>query len=347
LDGLHFRPCLLLGPEGMPVDFHCLPLTMCSNLSLSGTMNETLDAYYTLKYSGNRIRQKKEYLGKVMKAHLERCNRKAGLQEEQIQGASRLQVCRTYGELLTANLYRLENGISHATLEDYSREGNPLVEIPLDPSLSPGANAKKYFKEYAKARNILAKAEAQLEKTRQEALYIANVLFDIEEANSLAELEQIQKEIMTEGYLKTNVPRPKAAPGDEFCPDRYRSSDGFEILVGRNNRQNDELTLHRASSKDIWMHARNIPGAHVVVKQDPGREISETTLREAAAIAAWHSRYRNSGGVSIDYTQIRNVKKPTGAKPGMVIYHRFSTLYVRSDKDLIIKLKEGNDPHAF
>ena len=227
-----------------------------------------------------------------------------------------------------SNLYRIEKGMNKASVENFYEEGSPEVEIKLDPRLTPSQNAQKYYSEYRKADTADKMLRKLIASGEEEEKYIDSVFDALSRASTESELSEIREELASSGYIRRSrgkQKQPKALP-----PLEYRSSTGFKILAGRNNRQNDLLTLKLADRSDVWLHVKNITGSHVIICCE-GREPDEDTLSEAAVIAAYNSSGRNGSSVPVDYTQVRYVKKPSGAKPGMVIYTNQKTLYVTPD----------------
>ncbi|MGB9825597.1 MAG: Rqc2 family fibronectin-binding protein, partial [Desulfofundulus sp.] len=251
--------------------------------------------------------------------------------------AERAEEYRIFGELLMANLYRLEKGLSQVTLENFYDPERKMVTIPLDPRLNPVQNAQAYFKKYSKAKQTREKTGNRLEQTKRDLEYLKGIETAIIQTTTVPELLEIREELEEQGYLKPAGREKKREP-EKPRPLVFTSSEGFTILVGRNNKQNDYLTLHLAKDGDIWLHTRDIPGSHVLIRT-AGRTVPETTLAEAASLAAYFSRARESQNVPVDYTLCRNVHKPRGARPGYVVYTGQRTLTVNPDQELVEKLK--------
>lgn len=240
---------------------------------------------------------------------------------------------RQKGELLTTFMNQVPRGAASVDLENYYDE-NWLLTIKLDPALSPNQNAQKYFQRYQKLKNAVKLIHQQIAETKEEIAYLESVLAQLEIASPM-DLAVIREELIAQGYVKNRAKqRKKAAPSQ---PERFLSSDGTEILVGKNNLQNDQLTLKTARKSDIWLHTKNIPGSHVIIRSD---DPSETTLMEAAELAAYFSKYRQSAQVPVDYVQVKHIRKPNGAKPGFVIYENQKTLFVTPDEG-ILRLKQS------
>ena len=234
----------------------------------------------------------------------------------------RLQCCRDWE---TANMGSLKQGMTKATLVNYY-DGSE-VTIPLDPRWSPSKNAQSYYKRYAKSKTAVTEKKKQLEETESSIEYLESSITFIENTASISELEELQNELEETGYIKRRRARGSKPPKFKAAPRTYETSDGFTVLVGRNNKENDALTLDIASKGDYWLHTKDIPGSHVILRTE-GREITETAIYEAAALAALYSKAKSSENVPVDYVPVRYVKKPSGAKPGKVIFTHNRTVYV-------------------
>ncbi len=320
-------PRVYLQEDGIPFDFHLFPLRTISDyykeLSFSD-ISEAITYYYSNKSSSNRIRQKSSDLDRAVGNSLDKLYLKKQRLSEDLLKAENSDIYRLYGELLTANLHQIKQGVSQTEVLDYYKNEN--VTIPMDPRLSPIQNAQRYYKKYSKSKTAITEKNIQLKEANTDIAYLESVLAYIEKATSIEEIEELRQELVEGGYLrrrKNNFKPGKSKP----APYQYTTSDGFRVLVGRNNKENDILTFKTASGKDIWFHTKDIPGSHVILFPD-GKSITETSIFESAALAAYHSKGRESENVPVDYTQVRHVKKPSGAKPGMVIFVDNKTVYV-------------------
>ena len=298
--------------------------------------SELLDSFYEGREQAERVRQKGQDLLKTVTNARDRVRRKIALQEKeyaQTQDRDKLRIC---GELLTANFYRMERGASKAAVENYYEPECPSVEIRLDPRLSPQENAAKYFKQYNKAKTAEKILAEQLHKGREELAYLESVLQQLNQAEAEQDFNDIRAELTDGGYIRS---RGKKQSGFQRAskPREFRSSAGLRILVGRSNRQNDQLTGKLAGPRDVWLHTQKIHGSHVILCTD-GAEPDAKSLEEAAVLAAYYSQGREGGKVPVDYTPVRYVKKPSGAKPGMVVYTTYQTMYVSPDGELVKKL---------
>ncbi|HHW32204.1 MAG TPA: fibronectin/fibrinogen-binding protein [Clostridiaceae bacterium] len=334
-----FSPCIIYdntyGSDSYkkPIDFHCVKMTQYSHVEYLSSISEALDNFYTQKDAAERLRQKKSELYKVLHNSIERCNKKISLQQEKLRDVSDREKLKLYGELLTANIYNIPSGVDKVALNNYYSENWDMIEIPLDPNLSPQQNAQKYYKQYAKAKSTYINTSKQLEESLSELDYLESVSIMLENCSSLQEIDEIRQELIEQGYLVSGR-KNKYSLNKKDNPSRpmhFVSSDGLDIYVGKNNKQNEILTLKTSSSKDIWLHAKNIPGSHVIIKHT-GRNIPDKTLEEAAMLAAYYSKASSSSNVPVDYTTVKNVKKPKGLKPGMVIYENYKTIIVNPGK---------------
>lgn len=335
-------PYMAVKPDGKPLDFTYFPIEqygIAAVVRQYESCSELLDAFYDERDRMDRMRVRSQDLLRLLANTSERLTNKINKQKAELEQCAKREELRLCGELISANLYRLEKGQNSAELENFYEEGMPLVHITLDPLLTPNQNAQKYFKEYRKARTAEEKLTEQISQAEEELLYLDSVFEELSRAETERDLSEIREELMGQGYVRAPRGKRQKAPASA-APWKFRSSDGFSILVGRNNRQNDKLTMKQASNNDIWFHTKNIPGSHTILVTE-GREPTETAIREAAILAAWHSRGRDSSQVPVDYTQVRHVSKPNGAKPGMVIYVNNNTLYVTPNQETVERLKES------
>ena len=327
LSGGHTSPAVYRDAAGAPQEFHALSLTMYENeytADSRGSISEVCSAYYEGRSSTNRIRQKAmDMYRTVESAHSRLLLKKQRLHEDLLQ-AEDSDKYRLYGELLTASLHSVQDGRSSAEVLNYY-DGTTMT-IPLDPRFTAAQNAQRYFKKYGKYRTAIGEKGIQLEETEQEIRYLDSVLTFIDSAKTVDDLEDIRAELIENGFLKKRNPKEKDRRL-RLHPYEYRTTSGRKVLVGRNNRENDLLTFKNAGSRDIWLHTKDIPGSHVILCME-GQEPTEEEIFEAAALAAWHSKAKLSGQVPVDYVPIRHVKKPSGAKPGFVIFTHNSTVYV-------------------
>ena len=318
-----FSPAMYLRDE-LPVEFAALPLAMLEAEGLStrayDSMSELLYSYYSLRAESARMRQKSADLRRLVQNHLERSQRKRILQEKQLADSQKKEKYRVYGDLLNTYAFQVPPGADSFVAENFYDDNKPL-RIPLDKNLTPAENAKKYFDRYAKLKRTELAVGQELEKTVQEEAHLASVLTALELATEESDLAEIREELAAFQYVKRQRSSKGKRPQKiQSHPLHFRSSDGFDIYVGKNNYQNEELTFKVASGSDWWFHAKGMPGSHVIVKAN-GQELPDRCFEEAAALAAYYSKGRDQDKVEIDYLQRRNVKKVNGAPPGFVIYH--------------------------
>ncbi len=297
--------------------------------------NALLDSFFAAAGKTERTKQRAHDLLKLLMNAYERVSRKIELQKKELSDCSEREVFRVCGDMINANIYRLEKGMTKCTLEDFYT-GEPR-EIALDSRLTPAQNAQKYYNEYRKLDTAEKMLTELIGKGQQELVYIDSVFDAVSRTESETDLAEIRRELREQGYLKGGV-RPDEKVKKQSEPLKFRSSEGFDILVGRNNKQNDQLTLKTAKATDIWLHTKEIAGSHVIIRTE-GKEAPEQTIFEAAQLAAYHSKARESSQVPVDYTAVKFVKKPAGAKPGMVIFTNNRTLYVAPDEELVNSLK--------
>lgn len=314
---------------GNPIDFYPLPLSeLEENAAVErfDDLSSAMEAYFRRKASSNQGRQKSHDLIKSVTASLDKMYLKKKRLSEDLLKAENSEDMRLYGELLTANIHLVKPGMKSVDVINYY-DGS-TVTIPLDIRQSPSKNAQLYFKKYGKSKTAIKEKQIQLEENEKEIQYLESVLTYLENTDDIAEIETIRTELVETGYVR----RRKQAGGFKEkkykpAPYKYTLSNGMSVLVGRNNKENDILTFKTAGSKDLWLHTKDIPGSHVIV-QSGGAELDEESVWEAAAIAAYHSKARTSENVPVDYVIAKYVKKPAGAKPGMVIFTNNRTVWV-------------------
>ena len=325
----HDESRVYLDDSSAPIDFYPMPL---SELEESCTvqrfddLSSAMEFYFGKKESSNQGRQKSHDLIKSVNALLDKMYLKKKRLSEDLLKAENSEDMRLYGELLTANIHLIQPGMKSVEVTNYY-DGSTL-SIPLDVKLSPSKNAQHYFKKYGKAKTAIKEKQIQLDENEAEIKYLESVLSFLENTDDVLEIESIRAELVETGYVRR---RRQAGGFNEKkykpAPYRYTLSNGMSVLVGRNNKENDILTFKTAGNKDLWLHTKDIPGSHVIV-QSGGVELDEEAVWEAAAIAAYHSKARTSENVPVDYVPIKYVKKPAGAKPGMVIFTNNRTVYV-------------------
>ncbi|MBE7003604.1 MAG: fibronectin/fibrinogen-binding protein [Ruminococcaceae bacterium] len=324
-----FTPTMLLR-DGRPADFTYLPITQYgaeTAVETRESFSALLDEFYDLRERQELSARRGKELTHAATVARDRMARKLETLRREYAATRDRDTLRLYGDLITANLYRMERGRASFTAENYYEEGQPPVTIALDPLLTPQQNAAKYYKRYNKAKNAELHLRGQIEKAESERAYLDSVLQELAQSETEQEFAEIRHELQETGYLRRG--KEKKELKRAFSPREYRSSGGYRILVGRSNEQNDQLTLKKADKRDVWFHAQKIHGSHVILCT-AGAEPDAASLTEAAALAAYFSQARESGKVPVDYTPVKYVKKPAGARPGMVIYETYQTLYVAS-----------------
>ena len=295
-------------------------------IKLYDSIGEALDSLYINSDRREWAKRHGASARKVLQNNIERCEKKLALYADALNSGEQMEKCRLYGELLTANLHSLKSGTDTAAVDNYYADPVERIAIPLDRQLTPGENAQRYYKKYQKLKAARDMAIVQREQTLSELNYLEGQLDNLTKCTAENELSELIEELKDQGYIKRDKGGKKKMKLAASKPMHFVSSTGADIYVGKNNRQNDELTLHFASPNDIWMHTKNIPGSHVIVKG--ASEQDTATMTEAALLAAYYSRARGSENVAVDYTPRKYVKKPAGAKPGMVIYVQYKTVYV-------------------
>ena len=322
------KPWIVYREDNKPMDISFIEIRQYGSFlraEQKESFNLAADSFYDERDARDRMRVKTLSLNKLLVNLRDRTARKLQKQQTELSRCADREQLRIRGDLLQANLYRIERGAEYIDVENYYDPDGKTLRIKLNPAVSPAANAQKYYKEYQKEKNAERFLAEQIQKGETELEYLESVIDEVGRAQTERELSQIREELEQQGYLrKQNGKRQKqvSLPFLEF-----ESSDGFKILVGRNNLQNDRLTLKTASKTDMWLHTKDIHGSHVIIRAD-GREISDTAITEAASLAAYHSKARNSSKVPVDFTLVKHVSKPNGAKPGMVIYVNNRTVYV-------------------
>lgn len=326
-------PLVYSDKKNSPKEFYIVPLSdyegACLRMDFS-SISECLEYYYNNKQSTNKVRQKSLDLIRAVSSQLEKLRLKEQRLSEDLLKAENSEELRLFGELLTANIHNVKPGVSRAVLTNYYDDSQ--IEIPVDPRFSPSKNAQIYFKKYGKAKTAVKEKRLQLEASSRETEYLESVLSYLESAEELPEIDALRKELEDTGYIRRRkVPGGFKEKKFKAEPHRYILEDGSTVLVGRNNKENDFLTFKLAAPKDIWLHTKDIPGSHVILQPSGAKstgETAEAAIYAAASIAAFHSKAKASENVPVDYVPIKYVKKPAGAKPGMVIFTNNRTVWV-------------------
>ena len=339
-------PVLLRSREGY-ADYYLFPLPSWEGKELKhcGGMNEAVDLYYVQLEKRLELNKAKRRLAKSLGQNQKRLEKKISLEENDLARCEAADKYKEFADILAANMYYLQNGQDEVTLPSFENPDRP-IKIELDPAMTPQENIQRYYKKYSKAKNSRRIIEEKLNGNREELAYLLTISQSLDDCDDIDELAIIEREATAAGFSKPHLPQEKARrkPAAPLPPRRCVSADGFVILIGRNNRQNDKLSLKMASADDIWLHTQKIPGSHTVIVTE-GKNVPESTLLEAAAYAAWFSKARESGKTAVDYTLIANLKKPNGAVPGYVTYTGQTTLYVVPKEPLedIAKEEDAKD----
>ncbi len=325
--------------NGLLKDFSFMRISQYGNLMITSETDsacQTLDMFYCQRDNMSRLKQRANDLFRLLSNTADRISKRISNQKDELAQCSNKDTWKLYGDLISSNIYRLQKGMKSALLENFYDESCPQISIKLDDRKTPSQNAQHYYNEYRKAVTAEKKLSEQIKFGEEELAYIDSVFDSLTRAESEAEVIELRVELMEQGYIKSRMKGkiPKIQP-----PAEYISSDRYTILAGRNNKQNDKLTLKTAEKNDIWCHTKNITGSHVIISAN-GEMPPQRTIEEACIIAAFNSKARESSQVPVDYCLARYVKKPNGAKPGMVIFTNNKTLYVKPDRELAEKLRK-------
>lgn len=318
--------------------FYCIQLSHADEMMISfSSLSEMLDRFYFGKAARDRIKQQGQDLERFIINEKSKNEKKIKKLQATLTESEKGEQYKLYGELLTANIYQLKPGMKEIEVINYYDESGAMITIPLDPQKSPSQNAQKYFTKYQKAKNAIEYVTEQINLANEEVNYFEGLLQQLDSADP-RDIEEMREELQEGGYLKQRHKKGLKKPKDKKpVLDEYVSSDGDTIFVGKNNKQNEYLTNKFSRRDDIWFHTKDIPGSHVVIRNSLP---SESTIHEAAILAAFYSKAKNSSRVPVDYTMIRHVKKPSGSKPGFVIYDHQTTLYVTPDADEVLRMKK-------
>lgn len=326
--------------DGLLKDFSFIRLNQYGNLMITKEHTSAcslLDYFYAQRDRTARLKQRANDLFKLLMNTTERITKRIANQKNELKDCEKKEEMKLKGDLLSANIYRIQKGDQKAVLENFYDESCPQIEIKLDSRLTPSQNAQKYYSEYRKSLTAEKKLAEQIALGEEELKYIDSVFDSLTRANTENEVNELRLELAEQGYIR--AVRLKGKPPKSNPPFEYLSGDGYTILLGRNNKQNDKLTLKTAAKTDIWLHTHNIPGSHAIIVTN-GETPPISTIEEAAVIAAVNSKAKDSSQVPVDYCPVKFVKKPVGAKPGMVIFTNNKTLYVTPDKELEERLKK-------
>ncbi len=325
---LTFSPSIIFNEDGKPIEFSSIKIEQYGenyNVVNYDSISDVIFNYYNERDKRERIRQKSYDLTKLLKNNIERLTKKLTIQQKTLKDAENKEKYKIYGDLVTANIYKINKGDNFVEVLNYY--DGTTCKIDLNPTLSPSSNAQRYYKLYSKLKNAEVEVKKQIESSKSDLEYFESTLAMTENLMTESDISSVKEELQELGYIKKQKSKKKQQNA-QSKPMHFVSSDGFDIYVGKNNTQNDKLTLRFANTSDIWFHTKQIHGSHTIIKLGINKDVPDTTILEAAKLAAYYSKARESSGVPVDYTQVKNVHKPNGAKPGMVIYDNYNTIYV-------------------
>ena len=320
--------------DGTPKQFAFCPICQYGSCQRADSFSGLLDMYYTVRDQRDAMRQKSQAVRKTVSNLCQRLTRKIAIQEKELTATYDRERLRQLGDILTANLHRIQKGQTKISCEDFYDENMALIDIPLSPILSPQQNAAKFYKDYSKMKNAEKELTRQISIGKEELSYLQSVLEELNRAGSEAELEEIRRELQETGYLKADAGKRKMKQS-KLSPMRFVSTDGYPIYVGRNNKQNDELTFKMARKDDLWLHASKVHGSHVIIAC-AGVTPPDNTITQAAQLAAYYAETGTGQNIAVDMTPVKQVKKILGAKPGMVIYHSYKTVIANPYPDIVV-----------
>lgn len=332
--GAHPRPYYYAAPDGTPKQFAFCPIRQYGGCQKAESFGALLDGYYTLRDRKDAMRQKSQSVRKTVQNLCTRLTRKLAIQEKELQATYDRERLRQLGDILTANLHRVVKGQTVISCEDFYDEEMKMVDIPLSPILSPQQNAAKFYKDYTRMKNAEKELTRQISQGQTELEYLKSVLEELNRAQNEAELEEIRRELSDGGYLRQDGGKKRVKQG-KLAPMRFVSTDGYPIYVGRNNRQNEELTFKLARKDDIWCHASKVHGSHVIISCG-GATPPDNTITQAAQLAAYYAETTGGRNVPVDVTPVKQVKKIPNGKPGMVIYHTYKTVIANPYADIVV-----------
>ena len=332
--GAHPRPYYYAAPDGTPKQFAFCPIRQYGSCQKAESFGALLDGYYTLRDRKDAMRQKSQSVRKTVQNLCTRLTRKLAIQEKELQATYDRERLRQLGDILTANLHRVVKGQTVISCEDFYDEEMKMVDIPLSPILSPQQNAAKFYKDYTRMKNAEKELTHQISLGQTELEYLKSVLEELNRAQNEAELEEIRRELSDGGYLRQDGGKKRVKQG-KLAPMRFVSTDGYPIYVGRNNRQNEELTFKLARKDDIWCHASKVHGSHVIISCG-GTTPPDNTITQAAQLAAYYAETTGGRNVPVDVTPVKQVKKIPNGKPGMVIYHTYKTVIANPYADIVV-----------
>ena len=330
----HPRPYYYAQADGTPKQFAFCPIRQYGGCREAESFGALLDMYYTVRDRKDAMRQKGQAVRKTVQNLCTRLKRKLAIQEKELEATYDRERLRQLGDIVTANIHKIQKGQTVVRCEDFYDEEMKEIDIPISPILSPQQNAAKFYKDYAKLKNAEKELTRQIEIGETEHTYLRSVLEELDRAQTEAELEEIRRELQEGGYIKADAGKKRMKQG-KLPPMRFESTDGFPIYVGRNNRQNDELTFKLARKDDIWCHASKVHGSHVIISCG-GTTPPDDTITQAAQLAAYYSEHKGGQNLPVDVTPVKQIKKPANGKPGMVIYHTYRNVIVNPYPDIVV-----------
>jgi len=330
----HPKPCYYALPDGTPKQFAFCPIRQYGDCKEAESFGQLLDMYYTVRDRKDAMRQKSQAVRKTVQNLCTRLTRKLAIQEKELTATYDRERLRQLGDIVTANIHKIVKGQTVVQCEDFYDEEMKVIDIPISPILSPQQNAAKFYKDYTRMKNAEKELTKQIELGENELYYLKSVLEELNRAQTDGELEAIKQELQEGGYLRADSTKKKMKQG-KVPPMRFESTDGYPIYVGRNNKQNEELTFKLARKDDIWCHASKVHGSHVIISCG-GTTPPDDTITQAAQLAAYYSEASGGQNIPVDVTPVKQVKKILGGKPGMVIYHTYKTVIANPYADIVV-----------
>ena len=330
----HPKACYTADAAGTPRQFAFCPIRQYGEYREAEGFSALLDMFYTVRDRNDAMRQKSGAVRKTVQNLCARLTRKIAIQEKELAQTYDRERLRQLGDIVTANIHKIIKGQTTLQAEDFYDEDMKVIDIPISPILSPQQNAAKFYKDYTRMKNAEKELTRQLAIGREELSYLRSVLEELNRAATDAELEEIKQELQAGGYLRPDGGKKKMKQA-KTAPLRFESTDGFPIYVGKNNRQNEELTFRLARKDDIWLHAQKVHGSHVIIAC-AGKPVPDDTVTQAAQLAAHYAETAGGQNIPVDVTPVKQVKKPPNAKPGMVIYHTYRTVIVNPYPDIVV-----------
>ena len=330
----HPAPYYYTSADGTPKQFAFCPIRQYGNCKEAESFTALLDEFYTVRDRRDAMRQKGQAIRKTVSNLCQRLQRKLAIQEKELQATFDRERLRQLGDILTANIHRIQKGQTTVTVEDFYDENMTEIQVSISPILSPQQNAAKFYKDYARMKTAEKELTRQMELGEQELHYLRSVLEELDRAESEAELEEIRQELYTGGYVRMDSSK-KRMKSAKLPPLRFESTDGYPIYVGRNNRQNEELTFKLARKDDIWLHAQKVHGSHVIISCG-GTKPPDDTITQAAQLAAYYAETKGGQNLPVDVTPVKQVKKIPSGKPGMVIYHTYRTVIANPYPNIVV-----------